>query len=41
MKMILLDVLNEAITNKADKTYVDELIANIPTESEIFIVRLS
>lgn len=26
------------IANKADKTYVDELIANIPTESNVFIV---
>ena len=34
----VVDVLNEAIVNKADKTYVDELIANIPTESDIVIV---
>jgi hypothetical protein len=34
----VVDVLNAAITNKADKTYVDELIANIPTESNILIV---
>lgn len=26
------------IANKADKTYVDEAIANIPTESDVFIV---
>ena len=34
----VVDVLNEAIVVKADKTYVDEAIANIPTESDIFIV---
>ena len=34
----IVNVLNEAITTKADKTYVEELIADIPTESEIFIV---
>ena len=31
-------ILNEAIVIKADKTYVDEVIANIPTESEVMIV---
>jgi len=34
----VVDVLNEAIVVKADKTYVDEAIANIPTESDIFMV---
>lgn len=34
----IVNVLNEAITTKADKTYVEELIADIPAESEIFIV---
>lgn len=34
----IVSVLNEAIVNKADKTYVNELIANIPTESDIVIV---
>lgn len=34
----IVNVLNEAITIKADKTYVEELIADIPAESEIFIV---
>jgi hypothetical protein len=30
--------LNEAITIKADKTYVEELIANIPTEADVFVI---
>ena len=34
----VVDVLNEAIVTKADKAYVDETIANIPTESEVMIV---
>jgi hypothetical protein len=34
----VVQVLNEAIVTKANKTYVDELIANIPTESDILIV---
>ena len=34
----VVEVLNEAITVKADKTYVDEAIANIPVESDVFIV---
>ena len=34
----VVQVLNDAIVTKADKTYVDEAIANIPTESDIVIV---
>lgn len=34
----VVDILNGAIVNKADTTYVNELIANIPTESDIVIV---
>lgn len=34
----VVEVLNNAITVKADKTYVDELIADIPTESDVFII---
>jgi hypothetical protein len=34
----IVDILNGAIVNKADTTYVNELIANIPTESDIVIV---
>ena len=34
----IVDILNEAIVNKADTTYVNELIANIPTESDLVIV---
>ena len=34
----VVNVLNGAIVNKADKTYVNELIANIPTESDLVIV---
>ena len=34
----VVDILNEAIVVKADKIYVDELIADIPTESNIFMV---
>lgn len=34
----IVNILNEAIVNKADITYVNELIANIPTESNIVIV---
>ena len=31
-------MLNNAIVTKADKTYVDNAIANIPTESDVLIV---
>ena len=34
----VVDILNKAIVIKADKTYVDEAIANIPTESDVFII---
>ena len=34
----IVNILNEAIVNKADTTYVNELIANIPTESDLVIV---
>ena len=34
----VVDILNEAMVVKADKTYVDEAIANIPTESDVVIV---
>ena len=34
----MVQVLNDAIVTKADKTYVDEAIANIPTESDVFII---
>jgi hypothetical protein len=34
----IVDLLNEAVIEKADKTYVDELIANIPTESDVMII---
>lgn len=34
----VVDILNEAIVVKADKTYVDEAIANVPTESDVFII---
>lgn len=37
----VVDILNGAIVNKADTTYVNELIANIPTESDIVIVNCS
>lgn len=37
----VVDILNGAIVNKADTTYVNELIANIPTESDIVIVDCS
>ena len=32
------DTVDAALENKADKSYVDEQIANIPTESDVFIV---
>ena len=35
------DTVNEALESKADKSYVDEQIANIPTESDVFIVTCS
>ena len=31
-------MLNDAIVTKADKTYVDNAIANTPTESDVLIV---
>ena len=34
----VVDILNEAIVVKADKEYVDGLVANIPTESQILII---
>jgi hypothetical protein len=34
----VVEVLNQAITDKADKTYVDELITNIPAESDVVII---
>lgn len=34
----VVQVLNEAITTKADKAYVDEMIDNIPTESDVVII---
>ena len=34
----VVDILNEAIVVKADKEYVDGLVANIPTESQIFVI---
>jgi hypothetical protein len=34
----IVNALNEAIGTKADKTYVNELIANIPVESNVVIV---
>jgi hypothetical protein len=34
----VVDILNEAIVVKADKTYVDEAIANIPIESDVLII---
>ena len=34
----VVDILNEAIVVKADKEYVDGLVANIPTESQILVV---
>lgn len=34
----VVEVLNNAITTKADKDYVDGLIADIPTESDVVIV---
>lgn len=34
----VVDILNEAIVVKADKEYVDELVANVPTESQILVI---
>ena len=34
----VVDILNEAIVVKADKEYVDGLVANIPTESQILVI---
>jgi hypothetical protein len=34
----IVDILNGAIVDKADKTYVDELITNIPAESDVVII---